>query len=360
MNSTGHILRLTTFGESHGYAVGGVLDGFPAGFVLDMSFIQDYLDRRKPGQSKLTTQRNESDQVQIISGIFENTSTGAPITFLILNKDQQKNDYDELKEVFRPSHADFTYLKKYGLRDHFGGGRSSARETAVRVAAGALAMDWINSLGIEIFAYVKQVHRISVPIPYQELDLNAIYDSDIRCPHPDTEAEMIAFIEKMRLQGDSCGGIIEIIIKNVPVGLGSPVYAKLSADLGAAMLSINAVKGVELGSGFDSVLKTGSELNDLFFSDEMGNIKTKTNNSGGIQGGISNGEDIVFRIAFKPTATISKSQETVNTDGESIHLQAKGRHDPCVLPRAVPIVETMAALVIADHILMQRTTKSIM
>lgn len=358
MNTIGRLLRLTTFGESHGKAIGGVLDGFPAGFPIDLDFIQDYLDRRKPGQSNLTTQRQEEDQVEILSGVFHNTSTGAPIAFLIKNKDQRSTDYQNLEEVFRPSHADYTYLKKYGLRDHMGGGRSSARETAIRVAAGSLALDWLNSLGIHIRAYVKQVHTISVPMPYTELDLLQVYNSDIRCPHTESAQKMISFIEEIRKSGDSCGGIIEIIISNVPPGLGSPVYAKLHAELGAALLSINAVKGIEFGSGFDSVTKLGSELNDVFYSDEEGNIKTRTNNSGGVQGGISNGEDIVIRLAFKPTATISKSQETVNIKGESIDLQANGRHDPCVLPRAVPIVETMTALVIADHLLLQRTTRT--
>lgn len=358
MNTIGRILRLTTFGESHGKAIGGVLDGFPAGFKVDLDFIQDYLDLRKPGQSTLTTARKEEDIVQVVSGVFQNTSTGAPIAFIINNKDQQSQDYDNLKDVFRPSHADYTYLKKYGLRDHLGGGRSSARETAIRVAAGALAKDWILSQGVQIRAYVKQVHEIKVPVSYKELDLLNVYNSPIRCPHAESERKMIEFIESIRMSGDSCGGIIEIIISNVPLGLGAPVYAKLHADLGAALLSINAVKGIEFGSGFDSVNQLGSELNDRFYTDENGIIKTHTNNSGGVQGGISNGEDIVIRLAFKPTATISKAQETVNIHGESVDLQAKGRHDPCVLPRAVPIVETMTALVIADHILLQRTTRS--
>lgn len=358
MNSFGHILRLTSFGESHGKAIGGVLDGFPAGIMIDAEFVQQYLDRRKPGQSELTTARREEDTVQFLSGIFENTSTGSPIAFLIPNADQRSGDYDTLKNIYRPSHADYTYAQKYGLRDHRGGGRSSARETAVRVTAGALVIHWLRRQGIRFYAYVKQVYTIAVPVPYAELELENVYASSVRCPHAETAARMEEAILQAKAEGDSLGGIIELVVRNVPAGLGSPVYAKLHAELGAALLSVNAVKGVEFGSGFDSVQYKGSELNDAFYATDEGAVKTRTNHSGGIQGGISNGEDIVVRIAFKPTATIARKQATVDTAGNDTEIEAAGRHDPCVLPRAVPIIEAMAALVIADHLLWNRTVKN--
>lgn len=357
MNTFGHILRLTTFGESHGAAIGAVLDGLPAGLEMDAGFVQQYLDRRKPGQSQLTTARKEEDKLQFLSGIFENRSTGAPLAFLIPNADQRSGDYDTLRDVFRPSHADFTYTRKYGLRDHRGGGRSSARETALRVAAGAVVMHWLAGEGIVFRAYVKQVYCIAVPVPYTELDLDTVYNSDVRCPHVHTAALMEQAILQAKEDGDSLGGIIELVISNVPAGLGSPVYAKLHADLGAAMLSVNAVKGVAFGAGFDAVHYKGSELNDAFYTTESGSIRTRSNHSGGIQGGISNGEDIVLRVAFKPTATIAQKQQTVDKDGNAAELRAAGRHDPCVLPRAVPVVEAMAALVIGDHLLLNRTVK---
>ncbi len=354
MNTTGHILKLTTFGESHGPAIGGVLDGFPAGVEIDAERIKQEMSRRRPGQSAITTPRSEDDQVEILSGVMDGRATGAPIAFLIRNTDKQSKDYDHLKDVFRPSHADFTYQTKYGLRDHRGGGRSSARETAVRVAAGAICRFPLEKSGIRIQAYVSQVGEIKCPLPYSELDLSLTDNSPVRCPHPDTTEAMERLILNMKEQGDSIGGIITTVIKGVPAGLGAPVYAKLHADLAAAMMSINAVKGFDYGSGFDYVHLPGSELNDPWERGE-GEIRPVSNHSGGIQGGISNGADIYFRVAFKPVATIKKTQQTVNTQGESTQITAEGRHDPCVLPRAVPIVEAMAALVVLDHLLLSKT-----
>lgn len=355
-NTFGKLFTLTTFGESHGEAIGGILDGCPPQLVLDVHFIQSELDRRKPGQSPITTQRKESDAVKFLSGVFEGKTTGTPIGFIIENENQKSKDYEHLKENFRPSHADFTYEKKYGIRDYRGGGRSSARETACRIVAGAIAKLFLKQFGINIQAYVSTVHSITLQKKYTELDLSKTEDNIIRCPDTETANKMIAFIEEVRKKGDTVGGIISCVIQGAPVGLGEPVFDKLHADIGKAMLSINAVKGFEFGTGFDSVNYMGSQLNDIF-TNEKGSIHTLTNNSGGVQGGISNGEDIYFNVAFKPVATIMQMQKSVNAKGEDVNLEAKGRHDPCVLPRAVPIVESMAALVLADHLLRMNAYK---
>lgn len=357
-NSFGTLFKITTFGESHGNALGVVIDGFPAGIEIDYDFIQNELDRRKPGQSKITTQRKEGDVFEVLSGIFENKSTGMPISIMVKNEDQRSKDYSHISEKYRPSHADYTYQEKYGIRDYRGGGRSSARETLSRVIAGAFAKILLKKYGIEIYAYVSQVGSIKLDTHYSELDLKKSEDNIVRCPDPIKAEEMIEYIDQIRKEGDTIGGIITCVIKNVPVGLGEPVFDKLHADLGKAMMSINAVKGFEYGSGFDCINMKGSEHNDIFINDN-GKIKTKTNHSGGIQGGISNGEDIFFRTAFKPVATIMKNQETVDQNGNITEIQGKGRHDPCVLPRAVPIVEAMSALVIADHLLRQKTYENI-
>jgi chorismate synthase len=353
-NTFGTLFRLHTFGESHGKAIGGMLDGCPPGLKLDMDFIQKQLDRRKPGQNLISTPRKESDQVEFLSGVFEGITTGTPIGFIMPNEDQRSGDYSEIEKAFRPSHADFTYTSKYGFRDHRGGGRSSARETACRVAAGAIAMQMLAEQGVRIFAYVSQVGSVMLNKSHDEIDPQIIDDSHVRCPDLETAAHMQLLIEQMRDDGDTIGGVITGVISGCPVGLGEPVFDKLHADLGKAMLSINAVKGFELGSGFASVAMRGSEHNDEYSMKE-GRIVTNTNNSGGIQGGISNGAQIYFRVAFKPVASIKKQQHTVNKTGESIELAIKGRHDPCVVPRAVPIVESMAALVIADHWLRSKT-----
>ncbi len=352
-NTFGHILRLTTFGESHGEAIGGVIDGFPAGFKIDLAAIQFQLDRRKPGQSSIVTQRKESDKIQILSGIFDGKTTGTPIGFILPNENQHTKDYDHLKDAFRPSHADYTYAQKYGHRDYRGGGRSSARETACRVVAGAMAQQFLLAQGIQIYSYVRQVGHIKCTTPYSSLDLSKIDHSIIRCPESETAKEMIALIEAVRKDGDTIGGIIECIITGCPTGLGEPVFDKLHADLGKAMLSINAVKGFEIGSGFDSVNYRGSQLNDLFVKNND-TVSTATNNSGGIQGGISNGMDIWFNVAFKPVATVMKTQSSLDESGNRIDLEGKGRHDPCVLPRAVPIVDAMSALVIMDFWLLSQ------
>jgi chorismate synthase len=353
-NSFGILLKLTTFGESHGEAVGGILDGFPANFSIDQTAVQYQLDRRKPGQSSIVTQRKESDVVHFLSGIFEGKTTGAPIAFLVQNENQKSADYDHLKDTYRPSHADFTYQQKYGHRDYRGGGRSSARETVARVVAGALAQQFLAAKGISINAFVKQVGTISCLKSCNELDFSKIDDNMVRCPDEYVALEMIQLIETIRKEGDTIGGIIQCVITGCPVGLGEPVFDKLHADLGKAMLSINAVKGFEIGSGFSSVGIKGSAHNDIFITDSSQNIHTQTNNSGGVQGGISNGETIYFNVAFKPVATIMQEQASVNTIGEDVSLQGKGRHDPCVLPRAVPIVDAMAALVIMDFYLRNR------
>lgn len=353
-NTFGLLFRLTSFGESHGAAIGGVIDGCPAGLELDTELIQHELDRRKPGQSKIVTQRKESDKLEILSGVFEGRTTGAPIGFIIRNEDQKPKDYDHIKEVYRPSHADYTYDSKYGIRDHRGGGRSSARETAARVVAGAVAKQFLQQYGIIIQAYVSQVGTVLLNKPYYELDLSKTGSNIVRCPGSEEAGKMIEAIEAARKDGDTLGGVITCVAKGVPVGLGEPVFDKLHADLGKAMLSINAVKGFEYGSGFEGVKMKGSEHNDLFYKNGK-RIATRTNRSGGIQGGISNGEDIYFRVAFKPVATIMQKQTTVNKEGEEVEMMGRGRHDPCVVPRAVPIVEAMAAIVLADHLLRSKT-----
>ena len=355
-NSYGTLFRITTFGESHGLAIGVVIDGCPAGLDIDEPFIQSELMRRKPGQSKITTQRKEDDTFKILSGVFEGKSTGAPIAMVIENQDQRSKDYSHIENTFRPSHADFTYQEKYGLRDHRGGGRSSARETAARVAAGAIAKLLLRKYSIEINAFVSQVGELKAP-HYTSLDLSKTEYNIVRCPDPATAEKMIALIDQVRLDRDTIGGIVTCVIKNTPIGLGEPVFDKLHAELGKAMLSINAVKGFEYGSGFEGVTLRGSQHNDEFYHD--GNrIRTKTNHSGGVQGGISNGEDIYFKVAFKPVATIMQDQQSVDKDGNEAIVSGKGRHDPCVVPRAVPIVEAMAALVVVDFLLKGKTAKA--
>jgi chorismate synthase len=355
MNSYGTLFKITTFGESHGPAIGVTIDGCPAGLEIDENFIQSELDRRKPGQSKITTQRKENDTFKILSGVFEGKSTGTPIAIVIENQDQRSKDYGHIAETFRPSHADYTYEAKYGNRDYRGGGRSSARETAARVAAGAIAKLLLQKEEIEISAYVSQVGDIKTP-HYTALNLNNTENNIVRCPDDAIANQMIALIDKVRKEQDTIGGIVTCVIKNTPVGLGEPVFDKLHAELGKAMLSINAVKGFEYGSGFDGTQLKGSEHNDEFYTDG-GKIKTKTNHSGGIQGGIANGEDIYFNVAFKPVATIMKDQSSVDKQGNDTTVSGKGRHDPCVVPRAVPIVEAMAALVIADFLLRGKVAK---
>lgn len=353
MNTFGNIFRLTSFGESHGVAVGGVIDGCPAGFELDFQEIQRELDRRKPGQSRITTPRKEDDEVQFLSGIYEGKTTGTPIGFVVWNKNQHSSDYDNMKQVYRPSHADYAYQMKYGIRDPRGGGRSSARETISRCVAGAVAKQILAKKGIGIKAYTSQVGAIRLEGSYADYDLDRVEDNPVRCPDPQKAREMEEQIAKVKAEGDTIGGVITGVIKGVPVGLGEPVFGKLHAALGDAMLSINAAKGFEYGDGFDAALYRGSERNDRFFNDN-GKINVRTNHSGGIQGGISNGQDIYFRVAFKSVATLLMEQETVDVDGNDAVLKAKGRHDPCVLPRAVPIVEAMAAMTILDYWLLNR------
>lgn len=347
-NSFGKLFKLTTFGESHGVAIGGIIDGCPAGLKLDFEAIQNELNRRKPGQSKIVTQRKEPDTVEFYSGIFEGLTTGTPIGFVIHNTNQKSKDYSHIKDVYRPSHADYTYDKKYGVRDYRGGGRSSARETASRVVAGAIAKQMLGS--IKINAFTSAVGTIQLNKPYQDLDFSKIESNDIRCPDPAIAEQMINRINEIKKQGDTIGGVITCVIQNVPAGLGEPVFDKLHAELGKAMLSINAVKGFEYGSGFEGSKMLGSAHNDTFNKDGS----TQTNRSGGVQGGISNGMDIYFSVAFKPVATTLQKQETINSKGEAVEMQGKGRHDPCVVPRAVPIVEAMAALVLADYALLRR------
>lgn len=354
MNTFGNIYRLTSFGESHGPGIGGVIDGCPSGIELDMRFIQSELNRRKPGQSKLTTPRKEDDEVQFFSGIYEGKTTGTPIGFIVWNKNQHSSDYDNMKEVYRPSHADYTYQMKYGIRDPRGGGRSSARETIARCVAGAIAKQILIQKGIQIHAFTSQVGPIQLSGSYQDYDLSLTEETAVRCPDKEVAAQMESLIAEVKAQGDTIGGVISCVIQGAPVGLGEPAFGKLHAALGHAMLTINAVKGFEYGDGFASANYRGSERNDRFFNDN-GKINTHTNHSGGIQGGISNGQDIYFRVAFKPVATLLMEQETVNKEGEDTILKAKGRHDPCVLPRAVPIVESMAAITILDYLLIQQT-----
>lgn len=355
MNSYGTLFRITTFGESHGHSIGVVIDGCPAGLEIDEQFIQSELDRRKPGQSKITTQRKEDDAFKILSGVFEGKSTGSPIAIVIENSDQRSKDYSHIENTFRPSHADYTYQIKYGIRDHRGGGRSSARETAARVAAGAVAKLLLKKSGIEITAFVSQVGDLKAN-HYTQLDLSKTESNIVRCPDPVLAEKMIALIDQVRLDRDTIGGAVTCVIKNTPVGLGEPVFDKLHAELGKAMLSINAVKGFEYGSGFEGVTMRGSAHNDAIVN-EGGKVKTTTNHSGGIQGGISNGEDIYFNVAFKPVATIMKDQQSIDKEGNETTVTGKGRHDPCVVPRAVPIVEAMAALVLADFLLRGKSTK---
>lgn len=354
-NSYGTLFRITSFGESHGPAIGVVIDGCPAGLEMDETFIQSELNRRKPGQSKITTQRKEDDIFKILSGVFEGKTTGTPIAIVIENQDQRSKDYSHIAETFRPSHADYTYEAKYGVRDYRGGGRSSARETAARVAAGAIAKLLLTKHNIQINAYVSRVGEVVAP-PYAMLDLRLTEDNIVRCPDPATAEKMIALIDQVRRERDTIGGIVTCVIKNTPVGLGEPVFDKLHAELGKAMLGINAVKGFEYGSGFEGVRLRGSQHNDEFYN-EAGRIRTKTNFSGGVQGGISNGEDIYFNVAFKPVATIMQDQASVDKHGNETSVSGKGRHDPCVVPRAVPIVEAMAALVTADFLLRSKTSK---
>ena len=355
-NSFGQIFRLTTYGESHGVSIGGVIDGCPSGLELDLEAVRGEMQRRKPGQSKIVTQRKEEDEVEFLSGIFEGKTTGAPIGFQIPNKDHKSRDYDHVKDVFRPNHGDFTYQEKYGVRDYRGGGRYSARETACRVVGGAIARQILDQKGIEIHSYVSQVGTIKLDKCHDDIDLNKIDDNIVRCPDPEIAEQMIARIEEVRKEGDTIGGVVTGIIRGVPVGLGEPVFDKLHADLGKAMLSINAAKGFDCGWAFEGLGMKGSEFNDAFINKE-GKITTKTNHSGGVQAGISNGSDIYFQVVFKPVSTIMQKQMTVNTKGEEVEISGKGRHDPCVLPRAVPVVDAMAALVVVDHLLRARTTK---
>ncbi|TWR25136.1 chorismate synthase [Mucilaginibacter pallidiroseus] len=359
-NSFGQLFRITTFGESHGEAIGVIIDGCPAGLPVDLDYIQGELDKRKPGQSKITTQRKEADTVKILSGTFEGKTTGTPIAMVIPNEDQRSKDYGHNVDVFRPSHADYTYQTKYGIRDHRGGGRSSARETAARVAAGALAKLLLKTQGIEIIAHVSSVGKIEAPnVSINNADefIAEREKNIVRCADPATATEMIDFIDSVRKNGDTVGGKVSCYVKNCPVGLGEPVFDKLHADLGKAMLSINAVHGFEFGSGFSGSGMLGSEHNDVFIKNADGSVTTRTNYSGGIQGGISNGMPIEFKVAFKPVATIMHNQQTIDSQGNEAEISGKGRHDPCVVPRAVPIVEAMAALVLADHWLRNRNAK---
>ncbi len=353
-NTFGTIFRLTSFGESHGPGIGGVIDGCPPGIDVDMDFIQGELNRRRPGQSRLTTPRKEDDEVQFLSGIYEGKTTGTPIGFIVWNKNQHSSDYEEMKRKYRPSHADYTYQMKYGLRDPNGGGRSSARETIARVVAGAFAKLALRGHGVEIQAYTSQVGSICLEQSYRKYDLSLTETNDVRCPDTAKAAEMAALIAEVKGKGDTIGGVITCVAKGVPVGLGEPVFDKLHAALAHAMLSINATKGFEYGDGFDAARYRGSERNDRFFNDQ-GRINTRTNHSGGIQGGISNGQDIYFRVAFKSVATILMEQETVTIEGEDTLLKARGRHDACVLPRAVPVVEAMTAITLLDYLLRWKT-----
>ena len=354
-NSFGNIFRLTSFGESHGKGVGGVIDGFPSGITIDEEFVQQELNRRRPGQSILTTARKEADEVEFLSGIYEGVSTGCPIGFAVWNTNQHSNDYDNMKDVYRPSHADYTYTQKYGIRDHRGGGRSSARETIARVVAGALAKLALRQLGISITAFTSQVGPFKLDKDYTAYDLTSIENNPVRCPDQDLARQMADYIFRIKGEGDTIGGVISCVIKGCPVGLGQPVFGKLHAALGNAMLSINAVKGFEYGQGFSNMELKGSQQNDIFYNNN-GEIGFRSNRSGGIQGGISNGQDIYFRVAFKPVATVLMEQPTVDIHGNETILKARGRHDPCVLPRAVPIVEAMAAMTLLDYYLLDKAS----
>ena len=356
-NTFGTLFTLTTFGESHGPGVGGVVDGMPAGIEIDVDFIQQELNRRRPGQSRITTSRQEADHVELLSGVFEGRSTGTPIGFLVRNQNQHSSDYDNLRSLFRPSHADFTYYNKYGTRDHRGGGRSSARITISRVVGGALAKLALRQLGITVTAYTSQVGPIALDGNYQQYDLSLAEQNAVRCPDPEKARQMEELIAQVKAEGDTIGGIITCVVKGCPAGLGEPEFGKLHAQLGAAMLSINAVKGFEYGEGFAGVGQRGSEQNDIFSTTAEGLATTLTNHSGGIQGGISNGQDIYFRVAFKPVATLLREQDTIDLEGRSTTFKAQGRHDPCVLPRAVPVVEAMAAMTILDSYLQYKTVK---
>ena len=354
MNTFGEIYRLTSFGESHGPAIGGVIDGIEPGLPIDLDAVQAQLNRRRPGQSAITTQRNEKDRLEVLSGIFEGKTTGTPIGFLVRNADQHSSDYDNMRRVLRPSHADYAYMAKYGIRDHRGGGRSSARETISRVVAGAFAMQALSRIGVSVYAYSSQVGDVKLGLAPDQVDLSRIDANAVRCPDAATAARMMSLIERVKAEGDTIGGLITCVIKGVPAGLGSPVFGKLHASLAAAMMSINAAKGFDYGMGFDGAGRRGSEVADIFEPAPCGGIRTASNHSGGIQGGISNGEDIYMRIAFKPVATLLRDVPTVDVDGNPTILRAKGRHDPCVLPRAVPIVEAMAAMTIYDAYLQQK------
>ncbi|MBZ0255299.1 chorismate synthase [bacterium] len=350
----GHVFRISTWGESHGGAVGVVVDGCPPQVPVDLKAIQRDLDRRKPGQSLIVSQRREGDEAEILSGVFEGKTLGTPIAMLVRNQDHRSKDYNEMLAAYRPSHADFTYDAKYGFRDHRGGGRTSARETIGRVAAGDIAKTILKTrCGAEVIAYVKQIHELVADIDPNKVKVRDIEKNDVRCPDPVLAEKMYQFVDKMRREGDSVGGVIECVVRNVPVGLGDPVFDRLEADLAKAMMSLPATKGFEIGSGFSATTMKGSEHNDEFYV-SRGKVRTRTNYSGGVQGGISNGENIVFRVAFKPTATILQPQKTITPDKKKTTLKPRGRHDPCVLPRAVPIVEAMAALVLTDHYLLQR------
>lgn len=350
MNTFGTFFRLTSFGESHGAAIGGVIDGMPAGIGIDTDFIQNELNRRRPGQSAIVSARNETDRIEILSGVFEGKSTGTPIGFIVRNETQRSDDYDNLRHAFRPSHADYTYTQKYGLRDHRGGGRASARETIARCVAGAFAKLALKQIGIDIKAYTSQVGGLALPHDHSAYDLDTIETNAVRCPDREMAKKMETLIAEVKAEGDTIGGVITGVIRHVPAGIGEPVFGKLHAELGAAMLSIPAAKGFEYGMGFAGVQYRGSQMNDRFECRD-GHISTRTNHSGGIQGGISNGEEIYFRVAFKPVATLLQETETVDDRGNAITLQARGRHDACVLPRAVPVVEAMAAIVVLDHYL---------
>ena len=356
-NTFGNIFTLTTFGESHGEAVGGVVDGMPAGTEIDLGFIQGELDRRRPGQSAITTSRREADRVELLSGVFEGRATGAPIGFMVRNTNQHSQDYENLRCLFRPSHADFTYYSKYGLRDHRGGGRSSARVTISRCVGGALAKLALRPLGVSVTAFTSQVGDISIGRDYTRYDLAEAERNAVRCPDANTADRMEAAVRQALANGDTVGGVVDCVVRGCPVGLGSPVFGKLHSDLAAAEMSINAARGFEIGDGFAAAEKSGSDYNDAFIPDGRGGIATATNHSGGVQGGISNGMDITFRVAFKPVPTLKTEQKTVDISGNPTIIKARGRHDPCVVPRAVPIVEAMAAMVLFDHYLLQRTDR---